>query len=266
MRDLGLVQNDEPATRLFTQGMVIRDGAKMSKSKGNVVSADELTEKYGADTGRVFELFAAPPEKDLDFTEAGAEGAYRFLGRVFRFVTRTLDRADARSTADRTEADRKVLRKLHQTILKLTEDFETRWHFNTCIAGIMELVNELYAHEADLTPAVLAEVHEKLTLMLAPFAPYLAEEMWEQQGRSGPVFRQTWPAYDEELAREEGAEVVLQVNGKVRSRMLVPFGTSREELERLAKSDEKMQPFIDGKQVVKVVVVPDKLVNVVVKG
>jgi leucyl-tRNA synthetase len=266
MRDLGLISNDEPATRLFTQGMVIRDGAKMSKSKGNVVSADELTEKYGADTGRVFELFAAPPEKDLDFTEAGAEGAYRFLGRVFRFVTRSLDRVDPASQAERTEADRKVLRKLHQTIRKVTEDFETRWHFNTSIASVMELVNELYASEADLTPPVLAEVVEKLTLLLAPFAPYLVEEMWEQSGRRGPVFRQPWPSFDEELARDEGAEVVLQVNGKVRSRMTVPFGTPKEELQRLAVADDKMQPFLQGKQTVKIIVVPDRLVNVVVKG
>jgi leucyl-tRNA synthetase len=266
MRDLGLVRNDEPATRLFTQGMVIRDGAKMSKSKGNVVSADELTEKFGADTGRVFELFAAPPEKDLDFTEAGAEGAYRFLGRVYRFITRNLDRAAQGGPAERTESDRRVLRKLHQTIRKVTEDFESRWHFNTSIAAIMELVNELYAREPELTPPVIAEVIEKLTLLLGPFAPYVAEEMWEQSGRHGPVFKQPWPAYDEELAREEGAEVVLQVNGKVRSRATVPFGTTREELERIARADEKMKGFLDGKQVTKVVVVPDKLVNVVVKG
>jgi leucyl-tRNA synthetase len=266
MRDLGLITNNEPTKRLFTQGMVIRDGAKMSKSKGNVISADELIERYGADTGRLFELFAAPPEKDLDWTDAGAEGAYRFLGRVFRFVTRSIDRADANAGSERTAGDRKVLRKLHQTVRKITEDFETRWHFNTCIASIMELVNELYAHEADLTPPVIAEVLEKLTLLLGPFAPYLAEEIWEQMGRTGPVFKQPWPTYDEELAQEEGAEVVLQVNGKVRSRMIVPFGTSKDELQRLALADDKMQPFVAGKQVVKVVVVPDKLVNAVVKG
>jgi leucyl-tRNA synthetase len=266
MRDLGLIKNDEPATRLFTQGMVIRDGTKMSKSKGNVVSADELTERFGADTGRLFELFAAPPEKDLDFTETGAEGAYRFLGRVYRFVTRNIDRANAATRRERTEADRKVLRKLHQTIRKVTEDFESRWHFNTSIAGIMELVNELYAAEAELSPPVLAESIETLILLLGPFAPYVAEEMWEQSGRQGPVFKQPWPAFDEELAREEGAEVVLQVNGKVRSRVTVPFGTPRGELERIAKADEKMRAFLDGKQVVKVIVVPDKLVNIVVKG
>jgi leucyl-tRNA synthetase len=246
--------------------MVIKDGAKMSKNKGNVVSADDMIERLGADTGRVFELFASPPERDLEWTDAGAEGCQRFLGRVYRFITRNLERADAASTKPRSEADRRVLRKLHQTIRKVTDDFETRWHFNTSIAAIMELVNELYAEESDLTPPVLAEVSEKLILLLGPFAPYMAEELWSDLGRKGPVFRQSWPEFDEEIAREEGAEIVLQVNGKVRSRMIVPFGTAREELEKRALADDKMQPFLQSKQIVKIIVVPDKLVNVVVKG
>jgi leucyl-tRNA synthetase len=246
--------------------MVIKDGAKMSKNLGNVVSADEMLERYGADTGRVFELFAAPPERDVDWTDAGAEGASRFLARVYRFITRSMDRANASDTAERTDADRKVLRKLHQTIRKVTSDFETRWHFNTSIAAVMELVNDLYTHEASLSPAVLAEVNEKLTLLLGPFSPYMAEELWEQMGRTGPVFRQTWPAFDEELAREEGAEVVVQINGKVRSKIVVPFGTSKEDLTKLAMENDKIMPMLDGKQVVKTVAVPDKLVNIVVKG
>lgn len=266
MRDLGLIRNSEPATRLFTQGMVIRDGAKMAKSKGNVVSADELVENFGADTGRIFELFAAPPERDLDWTESGAEGAYRFLGRVFRFVTRNIARADAGAAFERSDADRKVLRKLHQTICKVTDDFESRWHFNTSIASIMELVNELYAAESELTPPVLAEVLEKLTLLLGPFAPYTTEEMWEQMGRTGPVFRQPWPECDPELAAEEAVEVVLQINGKVRSRLLVPLGTEKEELEKAALADDRMRSFLEGKQIVKVIAVRDKLVNIVLKG
>ena len=266
MRDIGVISNSEPAARLFTQGMVVRDGAKMSKSKGNVVSADEMLDRFGADTGRLFGLFAAPPEKDMDWTDAGAEGSYRFLGRVFRFVTRNEDRRHSGVVTGPAEPDRKVLRKLHQTLRKITEDFESRWHFNTSIAGVMELVNEVYAAEKELSDNTVAEVVEKLTLILAPFAPYLAEEMWERIGRTGPVFRVPWPAYDEELAKDEGAEVVLQVNGKVRSRMTVPFGSSKEELERLAKADDKMQPSLEGKTVVKVIVVPDRLVNIVVKG
>jgi leucyl-tRNA synthetase len=262
MRDLGLIANAEPAARLFTQGMVIKDGAKMSKNKGNVVSAEEMIDRFGADTGRLFELFAAPPEKDMDWTDAGAEGAYRFLGRVFRFVTRNTDRTAAQGDP---EADRKAQRKLHQTIRRVTEDFNHRWHFNTSIAGLMELVNELYAQEDKLSGEALGQILPSLVLLLGPFAPYVAEELWEQLGRTGPVFRQPWPAYDEDLAKEDAAEIVLQVNGKVRGRILAPFGSSREDLERAALSDPSTQPFLDGKQVVKVVVVPDKLVNIVVK-
>jgi leucyl-tRNA synthetase len=150
-------------------------------------------------------------------------------------------------------------------VKKITEDFESRWHFNTCIAAIMELVNDLYAYEADLSGPVIAEALEKLTLLMAPFAPYLSQELWEELGRPGPVFKQSWPSYDPDLARDEDAEVVIQVNGKLRSRMSVPFGTSREELETRARSDPKVHSFLDGKQVVKVVTVPDKLVNFVVR-
>ncbi|MEJ7606242.1 MAG: class I tRNA ligase family protein [Bryobacteraceae bacterium] len=149
---------------------------------------------------------------------------------------------------------------------KVSEDFESRWHFNTSIAAVMELVNELYANEDRITPPVLAEVCHKLTLLLGPFAPYMTQDLWEEQGQNGPVFRQPWPQYDEDLAREDGADIVLQVNGKLRSRMTVPFGTSSSELERLAKADDKIQTFLAGKQIVKIVAVPDKLVNLVVKG
>ncbi|HTR37236.1 MAG TPA: leucine--tRNA ligase [Bryobacteraceae bacterium] len=261
MRDLGLISNNEPTKRLFTQGMVIKDGAKMSKSKGNVVSADAIIERFGADTGRLFELFAAPPEKEMDWTDAGANGAYSFLGRVYRFVTRNIGEGQT----EPAEADRKVLRKLHQTLKKITDDFESRWHFNTSIAGLMELMNILTSVEKQISAPVMAEVLEKLTLMLEPFAPYLAEELWEEQGRQGPAFHQAWPAYDLELAREEEAEVVIQVNGKLRARIFAAFGTPREALEKLALGDAKVQAMLDGKQVVKVIVVPDKLVNIVVK-
>jgi len=261
MRDIGLIENSEPFKRLFTQGMVVKDGAKMSKSKGNVVSLDEMTERFGADTGRVFELFAAPPEKDMDWTDTGAEGAYRFLGRVFRFVVRNVGRRPEGDPA----ADRRALRKLHQTIRKVTEDFDNRWHFNTSIAALMELINTLYDEEAGLSAAALGQILPSLSLLLGPFAPYLAEELWEQLGRKGPVFRQPWPAYDEALAKEDAAEIVLQVNGKVRGRLSVAFGISEDELKKLALADPKVQPSIEGKQVVKVIVVPDKLVNIVVK-
>jgi len=261
MRDIGVISNDEPAARLFTQGMVIKDGAKMSKNKGNVVSADEMIGRFGADTGRVFELFAAPPEKDMDWTDAGAEGSYRFLSRVFRFVVRNAGR---RPEGDPL-ADRRALLKLHQTIRKVTEDFDNRWHFNTSIAALMELINTLYDEEAGLSGGALHQILPSLALVLGPFAPYLAEELWEQLGRKGPVFRQPWPTYDEALAKEDAADIVLQVNGKVRGRLSVAFGTSEEELKKLALADPKVQPSIEGKQVVKVIVVADKLVNIVVK-
>ncbi len=265
MRDIGLIKNDEPAKRLFTQGMVIAEGAKMSKSKGNVVGADMLADKFGTDTARMFVLFAAPPEKEVDWRYEGAEGIYRFLGRVYRFATRNMEKARA-GEGPSTDADKKVIRKLHQTIRKVTDDFESRWHFNTSLAIIMELINELYAQEANLSGCALAQVLESLTLLLAPFAPYLSQELWEEQGHSGPVFREEWPQFDAELAKEDLAEVVIQVNGKLRSRLHVPFGTPEAELKSLAQADEKVKPFVDGKQIVKVIVVPDKLVNIVVKG
>ena len=261
MRDMGLITNSEPTKRLFNQGMVIKDGAKMSKSRGNVVSIDDMVEQFGADTGRVFELFAAPPEKEMDWTDAGANGSHAFLGRVYRFVTRNIGQGQS----EPTEVDRQALRKLHQTLKLITEDFESRWHFNTSIAALMGLMNTLTDLEKQISGPVMADVIEKLTLMLEPFAPYLAEELWEEQGKTGPVFHHPWPAYDAELAREEEAEIVIQVNGKVRGRVYVAFGTPREALEKHAMTDAKIRSLLDGKQVVKVIVVPDKLVNIVVK-
>ncbi len=261
MRDMGLVRNDEPATRLFTQGMVIRDGAKMSKNKGNVVGGDEAIEKYGADCSRLFVLFAAPPEKDVDWIDSGVEGLYRFLSRVYRWVTRNVGgEAPAEGSADRA-----VLRKLHQVIEKITEDFESRWHFNTSIAALMELVNELYSAEGKLSGAVIRDVVERLTLLLAPFAPYLAEEMWEEIGRQGPVFKQPWPAFDADLAREDEVELPVQINGKLRTRIRVAFGAPNETVEAAALGDERVKQLLDGKQVVKFIIVPGKLVNIVIK-
>ena len=260
MRDIGLIKNSEPVRRMFTQGMVIAEGAKMSKSKGNVVGADFLADKFGADCARMFVLSNVPPEKEVDWSDKGAEGTYRFLGRVYRFATRNTP-AEARSGT----ADRKVLRKLHQTLRKITEDFETRWHFNTCIASIMELVNQLYAEEQNISAEVMRRVIESLALMLAPFAPYVAQEIWEELGNEGPVFRHPWPAFDPELAKEDEAEIVVQVNGKLRGRIYAPFGTPKEVLEAAALADEKVKPFLEGKQVVKRITVPDKLVNIVVR-
>ena len=264
MRDLGLITWSEPATRLFNQGMVIRDGTKMSKSKGNVVDPDSAVERFGADTVRLFSLFAAPPEKDLDWQDAGVEGMHRFLGRVYRFVTRNTTSEEFLNGEPSNDADRALLRKLHQTIQKVTNDFETRWHFNTSLAAIMELTNDLYARESELSPAVLQETLTKLVLLLGPFAPYMAEDLWHELGQEGTLLRIAWPDFDPEMAKEDKVEVVVQVNGKLRSRLAVARGTDRAELERLATSDSKIVPYLEQKTVRKVIVVPDKLVNVVV--
>ena len=262
MRDIGLVAIDEPAANLFTQGMVLKGGTAMSKSKGNVVDPDDMVAKYGADTCRLFTLFAAPPERDMEWDEKSIEGVFRFVSRAYRFVTRNIGREGGDGGLDRA-----VLRKLHQTLAKITRDFENRWHFNTSIAALMELMNELTTHEAQTSRGAMAQVVETLCLMLAPFAPFVAQELWTVDlGRAGHVFQQAWPRADAELAREEGAEIPVQVNGKLRSKIVVPFGSPREDVERLALADDKVRPWVDGKQIVKIVVVPDKLVNVVVKG
>jgi leucyl-tRNA synthetase len=271
MRDIGLIANDEPAARLFTQGMVVKDGAKMSKSKGNVVSPDLMIERYGADATRMYALFAAPPDRDLEWQEDGVAGISRFLAKVYRLVTKYKDRRGTRdANSEYTVTERTLLRKLHQTIAKVTQDFSGRWHFNTSISSIMILVNDISAHEAamdagEVSDSVIAEVFAALTQMLEPFAPFLMEELWEQSGRSGPVFRQPWPVYDEELARESEIEIPVQVNGKLVVVIKVPAESDEETVKAAALADAKVVARIEGKSVVKVVVVPGKLVNLVVK-
>ena len=272
MRDLGLIKNDEPAARLFTQGMVIKNGAKMSKSKGNVVSPDDMIARYGADAARMYALFAAPPDRDLDWQEDGVAGVSRFLSRVYRFVMRhaELARSSSAAATEASPAATALLRKLHQTIRKITQDFGGRWHFNTSIAAIMELVNELTAADAAIVegkipPATVANILESLVLMLAPFAPHLAAELWEQIGRKDAVLRHAWPKFDGGLAREDELEVPVQINGKLRALIKVPVEASKETLEAVARGDEKVQAAFAGKTVAKVIVVPGKLINFVVR-
>jgi leucyl-tRNA synthetase len=272
MRDLGMVKNDEPAERLFTQGMVIKDGAKMSKSKGNVVSPDDMIARYGADATRMYALFAAPPDRDLEWQEEGVAGISRFLSRVHRLVTKysgVAGSADAASSGA-TPVGQALLRKLHQTIAKITQDFDGRWHFNTSISSIMILVNEITANEAamdagEVRADVIAEVFRNLTLLLAPFAPFLAAELWEQMDGDGVVFRTAWPMANEELAREDEIEIPVQVNGKLVSVLKVPAGSDAAFIEAAALADGRVKARIEGKTVVKVIVVPGKLVNLVVK-
>ena len=272
MRDLGMINNDEPAERLFTQGMVIKDGAKMSKSKGNVVTPDEMIARYGADSTRMYALFAAPPDRDLEWQEEGVAGISRFLGKVYRLTTKCAVRAgeSASRKGEDSAKDKALLRKLHQTIAKITQDFDGRWHFNTSISSIMILVNEVTANEAaidagEVSPAVVAEVFRGLILLLAPFAPFFAAEMWEQIGGEGVVFRTAWPVANAELAQEDEIEIPVQVNGKLVSVVKVPAGSDEATVKAAALADEKVKTRIEGKAVVKVIVVPGKLVNLVVK-
>ncbi len=275
MRDLGLVHNSEPAQRLFTQGMVIKDGAKMSKSLGNVVSPDDMVAKYGADATRMYTLFAAPPDRDLDWQDAGVEGVSRFLSRVYTLVARNAAAVQqsypaAEANPGVRETSRKLQRKLHQTIEKISRDFEGRWHFNTSVAALMELVNVMYTAEPQLAQAngdiaVWGDSLRNLTLLLQPFAPYLAHELWTMLGESGNLLRAPWPKADPALAKEDEVEIVVQINGKVRSRLMVSTVADEAQVREMALADEKVKAAIAGKEIVKIVVVPRKLVNIVVK-
>ena len=276
MRDMGLIGNDEPVEHLFTQGMIIKAGAKMSKSLGNVVSPDDMVERYGGDSTRMYTLFATSPDRELDWQDEGVEGVQRFLSRVYRFVARNSSRkaGDTQGAPLSPEA-RQIQRKLHQTIKRVSDDFQGRWHFNTSIAAIMELVNELYAAEGRVgagdSPAkpvpswLLLEVQRTLALLLAPFAPYLAHELWEMLGEKGSLLRAPWPKYDPALAKEEEIEIPVQVNGKLRGRILVAADAAENVVRENALADAKVQAALAGKQIVKVIIVPAKLVNIVVR-
>jgi len=294
MRDLGLVKHSEPIARLFTQGMVQKGGVAMSKSRGNVVGAEEMADKYGADTGRLYTLFAAPPEKDLEWSEESIEGAWRFLNRVYRMVEKHSEatsgqrpvaseekRKDNAEFAEKktqdpganaapgapTAKERELLRKAHQTLQRVTQDFEGRWHFNSAIAQIMELVNAIYAAEPleeGVRPAVQKEVLELVTLMLAPMTPHLAEELWEMLGHKDGLWTVAWPAINEELAKEDDVEIPVQVNGKVRGRVKVAAGSSQEVVMKLAAADAGVAGHLNGKAIRKVIFVADKMLNIVV--
>jgi leucyl-tRNA synthetase len=273
MRDLGLVMHNEPAQRMFTQGMVIKDGAKMSKSKGNVVSPDDMVARYGADATRMYALFAAPPDRDLDWQEDGVAGVSRFLGRVWRLTTKYASPAKTgrgRQISSPSGTSLKLLRKMHQTTAKITLDFEGRWHFNTCVAAIMELVNEIQAADAQLAagdvPApAMHELFSTLVLLLAPFAPFLSAELWSELGEDGAVLRAPWPRSNPALAKEDEIEIPVQINGKLVSLVRVPADAAPKEIETAALADEKVRARTAGKTIAKIIVVPAKLVNLVVK-
>jgi leucyl-tRNA synthetase len=275
MRDLGLVEVSEPIENQLSQGMVIKDGAAMSKSKGNIVEPEEVAGKHGADALRLYVLFEAPPEKEIDWTDARLEGPSRFVQRVWRFVQNELDAISSASPVEGGEewddAETALRRKTHQTILKVTRDIEDRFHLNTAIAAIMELTNELYKameprpHRSQTWKAV-REATEALLLLLSPFAPHLAEELWESLGHPKPIGARGWPEHDPAIAAEDRLTLVVQVNGKLRGRLAIGAHEDDESVKKRALEDENVKRFLEGKEIIRVVVVPKRLVNVVVSG
>lgn len=271
LRDLGYVNIDEPFENLLTQGMVIKDGAKMSKSKGNVVDPNALIDSFGADTARLFSLFASPPERDLDWSDQGVEGSYRFLNRVWKMVyelSPLVSRADDPVDGAWLSAEGRNLRRIvHRTIRKVSEDVEERFHFNTAIAAIMELVNAVYAFEGKREPAnaaVVKEALESVVLLLAPFVPHITEELWECLGHGEGIGAASWPVYDPDAIREDEITVVVQVNGKLRGKVTVGVDAGEEDVRNAALADEKIRAHIEGKTVRKIIHVPGKLLNIVV--
>ena len=318
LRDLGYVDTNEPFKKLLTQGMVLgpsfysqnerrylfpreaefKDGKafsieageelvtkveKMSKSKNNGVDPEEIVKEYGADSSRVFTLFAAPPEKELEWNMNGLAGAYRFINRLYLLVSGTAEFSDHNAKSEnhygvelknRNQKDEEIQKKLHQTVKKVTESIEDDFHFNTAIAAVMELLNDMTTYKQEVidkdnisseSKKIWREVLEKTILLIAPFAPHVADELWAYLGNETFTFEEEWPKYDEELTKDHTFNLVIQVNGKVRDTVSAQIGISKDDAEKLAFESEKAKKFIDGKEVVKVIVVPNKLVNVVVK-
>jgi leucyl-tRNA synthetase len=288
LRDVGLITFDEPFKRLLTQGMVLKDGNVMSKSKGNVVDPDTMLQKYGADALRLYVMFVAPPEKEVEWSDSGLEGSFRFLVRVWRIVDHWVDaiaRSDGQRAAgitDYSDAEKAVRRKVHETIRRATVDIEERMHLNTAVSSMMELVNELYSF-SETTPhgqpsknppvgvvvrpqslAVLREALDALVVMISPFAPHTAEELWQMLGHTDGLTRAAWPVFDAEVAKADAVVVPVQINGKVRARLTVPAGADDSELQKLVLADAAVQAHIAGKTIRKVVVAKGPLVSIVI--
>ena len=278
-RDLGFLNTGEPFTNLLTQGMVIKDGAKMSKSKGNTVDPDDLIKKYGSDTVRLFCLFASPPERDLDWSDEGVEGAFRFLCRVWRLIEEEGESLPLNNSATGTkysegeetlsEGASILIKRCHKTIKKVSDDIDQRFHFNTAIASIMELVNALYLidendfkRDESLKRVYFFSVKNVL-LLLSPFAPHICEELWQRFGKIGTIFEQPWPAYDEKMLVEEEVTIVIQINGKVRGKISVPALASEDEIKEIAVTNEKVKDLLENKKIIKSILVPKRLINLV---
>ncbi len=269
LHDLGLVNSEEPFKNLLTQGMVIKDGAKMSKSLGNVVSPAEIIDKYGADTARLFILFAAPPERELDWSDKGVEGSFRFLNRVWRIVYDFIDKYDnvPGKYEIKNDADKKLAYTLNYTVKKVTDDVGERFNFNTAISAIMELVNDMYKYrEGEVNVELYSTAVRNLIIMLAPFVPHITEELWTELKYEGSVHEQSWPTYNEDELKKDEIEIVVQINGKNKEKINIPGETSREEMIKLAEENEIIKELTKDKNVVKVIAVPGRLINIVVKG
>ena len=278
LHDLGLVKDDEPFKNLLTQGMVIKgyenaEGeyikAKMSKSLGNVVSPAEIIEKYGADTARLFILFAAPPERELDWSDKGVEGCFRFLNRIWRLAYDFSETgcADCGDYEIRNKEDKELNRVLNDTIRRVSNDIEERFNFNTAISAVMELVNELYKYrEGDVNQALFGTAVRTVIVLMAPFVPHITEEIWQDLGYEGSVHEQSWPSYDEAALVKDEVEIVVQINGKNKEKINIPGEATREEMLKIAEDNETIKELTAGMNVVKVIAVPGRLINVVVKG
>ncbi|MBB10916.1 MAG: leucine--tRNA ligase, partial [Alcanivorax sp.] len=263
LRDTGLVESDEPFKQLLCQGMVLKDGAKMSKSKGNTVDPQEMIEEYGADTVRLFMMFAAPPEQSLEWNDSGVEGAFRFLKRLWRLVAEHVEAGlPGALNVDSLDDNAKALRrKTHETIQKVSDDFGRRHTFNTAIAAVMELINDVSKFDGDA--AVKHEALEAAVLVLAPITPHASHALWQALGHDEAVLNAAWPDVDESALVKDSIELVVQVNGKVRAKLEVPASADKDTVESLAKAEPNVQKFTDGKTIRKVIVVPGKLVNIV---
>ncbi|MFI3209707.1 MAG: leucine--tRNA ligase [Peptostreptococcaceae bacterium] len=267
-KDMGMLSFDEPFKNLLTQGMVLKEGTKMSKSKGNVVSPIEIINEFGADTARLFVLFAAPPERDLDWSEQGVEGCFKFLNRVYRVVEELEETVKSNPVMGELSKEDKEMRfKTHSTLKKVTDDLSERFGFNTAISSLMELVNDIYKYKEleNRNDFVIKETIESIVTIIAPFAPHIGEEMWSLIGKEGSIFDIIWPKFDETALVKDEVEVVVQINGKVKGKLSVSPNLSREEMEKVALADSNIKSLTEGKTIVKVVAVPKKLVNIVIK-
>ena len=271
LHDIGLCKEEEPFRNLLTQGMVIKDGAKMSKSLGNVVSPAEIQAKYGSDTARLFILFAAPPEKELDWSDEGVEGSYRFLNRVYRLVYEYINdiRGDAEVAAEykaANAADKALDFMMNTSIKKVTEDAGGRFNFNTAIASIMELVNEMYKYKnGDINLPLFNKAIETLLTLLNPFSPHITEELWSQLGHEDRLYNRAWPECDESALVKDEIMIVLQINGKLKDKLMLPNNSEKEVVEGAARASDRFKEATEGREVVKVIYVPNKIINFVVK-